>query len=110
MKESGVLNAEELRIRAAKWMLENSVSAFIPLGGSKEDYIDTFVMPGVELRHFDSHPDENGDLITMLKGEIALSPSASRSGKAVKFVFFKLLRTYTDTPDVIPEEAGYIIS
>ena len=91
-------------------MLDNSVSAFIPLGGSREDYIDAFVMPEVEYNHFDSYIDENGDLITMLKAEISLRPTASRSGKAVKFEFFKLLRSYVQTPDIVPEDAGYIVS
>lgn len=91
-------------------MFENSVTAFAPFGSSKSDYIDSFVMPDVEYTHFDSCADENGDLITMLRAEIALKPSATRSGKAEKIVFFKVLRTYVRTPDVVPDEVGYILS
>ena len=101
---------DEFRRCVAKWMLENSVAAFVPLGGDKSDYIDSFVMPDVEYTHFDSYADENGDLITMLRAEIALKPSAARSGKAEKLVFFKVLRTYVSTPDITPEELGYILS
>lgn len=91
-------------------MLANSVTAFIPLGCDKRDYIDSFVMPETEYVHLDSYADENGDLITILKGEIALKPTASRSGKAEKFVIYKYLRTYVQTPDVTPEETGYFVS
>ena len=104
------MTEDGLRRCVAKWMFENSVAAFAPFGGSKNDYIDSFVMPDVEYIHFDSYADENGDLITMLRAEIALRPSATRSGKAEKLVFFKVLRTYVSTPDITPEELGYILS
>ena len=110
MKTAQYLTQDELRRCVAQWMLENSVTAFVPLGGSKSDYIDSFVMPDVVYAHFDSCADENGDLITLLKAHIDLKPTASRSGKAEKIVFFKVLRTYISTPDVAPEEVGYILS
>ena len=110
MSASRFLTEDELRRCVAKWMFENNIAAFAPYGGGKDDYIDSFVMPEVEYEHFDSYADENGDLITMLRAEIVLKPTASRSGKAEKFVFFRILRTYVSTPDVAPEEAGYILS
>ncbi len=104
-----IIGKDDLRRAAAQWTLEHSVCAFIPLGATKNDYIDSFVMPEVEYSHFNSYVDENGDIITMLRAEIILKPSASKTGRKEQFVFFKLLRTFVSTPDVIPETVGYII-
>lgn len=109
MLSEALLSERELKAALARWTLENSRTAFIPLGLEAEDYIEAFVMPEVRFVHTQSLSDENGDLLTLLKAVIHLTDLQSRRGRAVDFVFYKILRTFTATPDVVPDVVGYIV-
>ncbi len=46
----------------------------------------------------------------MLRGEISLSDWQTRNGREPrKLVFYKVLKTFIDTPEVEPYPMGYII-
>lgn len=104
-----LLSREELRYALAVWTLKNRRTAFIPMGGTKEDYYDSFVMPDLEYRFIKSFPDKNNDILNMYMAEIHLKASASRSLNPEDFRFVKLERVYPDCPDIGPDEYGYIL-
>ncbi len=99
---SQLIDENEFRRRLAFWLFENGSKA-ASYSSTKSEYAERFVLPEFAFTHTQSYPDENGDLITMLKSEVV----AGKSGK--KFEFYKILKTLSDTPDVEPFPMGYII-
>ena len=108
---SDILTEKELKIRICEWLLKNSKGCYLYPYESVEDYAFDYRLPDdLKYRHTQSMADENGDLLTLLKAEIELRDWQTKSGKKhMKFVFYKILKTFTDTPDVEPFPVGYII-
>lgn len=104
-----VISEDELRRIMALWFLEHDKGACIPPGHTKEEYIEDFRIPDVPLTHTQSMPDLDGNISTLLKGEIRLSDWETKQGKKEeRFIFYKVLTTLTDNPDLEPILKGYI--
>ena len=107
---SELLSEHEFRRRVAFWLLDNDRGACLPCGVDREEYAEQFRLPDFDYTHTHSCCDKEGDLITMLRGEISLSDWQTRNGREPrKLVFYKVLKTFIDTPEVEPYPMGYII-
>ncbi len=107
---SDVLGESEFRRRLGLWVLDNDKGAFLPKGMTREEFAESYRLPEIEYIHTQSYSDDNGDLITMLKGGIFLRDWETKNGReARKIEFFKILKTFSATPDVEPYPMGYII-
>ncbi len=105
-----LLSENECRKAVARWMLANKRNVCLLPGQTPEDFADSFEMPQIIYRHTDSYADANGDLVTMLKGEIALSDWETKNGTEPKtLTVYKVLKTSLTNPDVEPFPAGYIV-
>lgn len=105
-----IISESEFKHQLAFWLLDNDIGAVVPLNSTREDYAECFRLPDFSYKHYDSYVNENGDLVTMLQSEVCLSDWQTRNGRqSKKFVFCKLIKTLTDTPDVEPFPMGYII-
>ena len=83
-------------------------------------YATAFMVTGLEqaielcksddIEAFFIYADENGDLITMLKGNVHLSDWMTRNHREPRdFNFYLVLKTLTDSPEVEPFPMGYIV-
>ena len=107
---SDLLSENEFRFRLGLWVLDNDKGAFLPQGMSREEYAEGYRLPQISYVHTQSYSDDNGDLITMLKGMIFLRDWETKNGKEErKIEFYKLLKTFSATPEVEPYPMGYII-
>ena len=107
---SDVISEEEFKKELALWLLENDLSVILPYNESKEDFLSDFVLPEFDYIHTQSVGDKNGDLITLLKGEIHLKEWETKNGKEEKrLVFYKVMKTFSKSPDTEPYPIGYII-
>ena len=107
---SEILSEEEFKRRFALWKLDNDISATIPTGYNREDYVDMFRLPEFDYAHTQSMADENGDLLTLLKSSVHLSDWQTRNHREERnFEFYLVLKTLTDCPEVEPFPVGYII-
>lgn len=70
---SELLSEHEFRRRVAFWLLDNDRGACLPYGVDREEYAEQFRLPDFDYTHTQSCCDKDGDLITMLRGEISLS-------------------------------------
>lgn len=106
---SELLTEREFRRVLGLWYLETRLGECCT--GTEEDYIDSFRIPDVNYVHTQSFADINGDLISLLKAEIHLADWETRTFRqgGAKFVFYKVLRTFADTPEAEPDEMGYIV-
>ena len=105
-----LISENEFRQRLALWKLENDIGVYLPSSLTKAEYLEIFRLPDFELVHYNSYPDKNDDLITLLKGEIHLKGWETKNGKEPKsFSFYKVLKTLTDAPVLEPQTIGYII-
>lgn len=105
-----IISESEFKRQLAFWLLDNDIGAFLPLNSTREDYAESFRLPDFDYEHYNSYADENGDLVTMLQSKIYLRDWETRNSREPKsFVFCKLIKTLTDTPDVEPFPMGYII-
>ena len=103
-----ILSADALRREFARWYFANCVTAFVPDGYTVNDCVETFRMPDTgKGTYAGSYVDANGDIISEFRCIFRLNSTASKSGKAAGFVYYRLLRTYSSTPDVVPEEIGF---
>ena len=108
--ELKVVGENELRRAMGEWMLDNSRAEFIPAGASREDYLAAFRLPEVSYAHTQTCLDSDGDAISILKASVLLKDWQTKNGvEDARFVFYKVLKTFTATPDVEPCELGYII-
>ena len=108
---SPILSEEEFKKQLAFWTLDNDIGATLPLGCNREDYAETFRLPDFDYVHTQSMADENGDLLTLLKGRVHLSDWQTRNHREERnFEFYLVLKTLTDCPEVEPFPVGYIIS
>ena len=105
-----ILSEKEFCQRLGLWVLDNDKGAILPHGMSREEFAGNYRMPDFDYVHMQTYPDENGDLITVLKSGISLRDWETRnSEKPAKFEFYKLLKTFVSTPDVEPYPMGYVI-
>lgn len=100
-----IISEQDLSQKMALWMLEYDRGTLLPLNTTKDEFCLDFAIPDVNLVHTQTYLDKDGNAITLLKGEISLTASQSRSGKAEKFVFYKVLKTAGDYDPVC---IGYI--
>lgn len=106
---SDLLTEREFRRVLGMWSLKTRLGECCT--GTVEDYLDSFRIPEVQYVHTQSFADLNGDLISLLKAEIHLADWETRafSPGGESFVFYKVLRTFADTPEAEPDEMGYIV-
>lgn len=105
-----LLTEKEFSRRLAYWLLENDIGVCLPLGMTRREFADSYTLPDFDYVHLQSFCDKDGDVITMLRGEIELSDWQTRNSHVAKrFVFYKMLKTFLDTPEVEPFPLGYII-
>ncbi len=104
------MSENEFRKHLALWLLEHDRGMCLPSTQTKTDFAESFHLPDFDYVHTQSYADENSDLITLLKSGIYLSDWETRNGtKPEKFEFYKILKTFSDTPEVEPFPMGYII-
>ena len=107
---SDILSEAEFKLRLCEWLLENDRICFLQNGETLEDYAERYRLPDFDYVHTQSFPDEQGDLITLLKSKIYLRDWETRNGmEPKKFEFYLVLKTMTDSPEVEPFPMGYII-
>ncbi len=108
---SDIISEFELKVRICEWLFKNQKGFCIRPYDSLEECAFYYRLPDdLRYRHTQSLADVNGDLLTLLKAEIVLRDWETRKGnKEVKFEFYKVLKTFTDTPEVEPYPVGYII-
>lgn len=107
---SNVISENELKQKLVLWMLENDVGVYLPSGVTKTEYAETFRLPDFDFAHIQSYADENKNLITLLKAEIALNDWETKNGKEPKtFAFYKVLKTATDSAEAEQTVVGYIV-
>lgn len=110
MINSEILSEVEFKKRYLEWRLKNDIGMTIPRYETAESYAETYPMPDFDYVHTQSFADENGDLISLLKGNVHLSDWMTRNRKEPKdFNFYLVLKTLTDSPEVEPFPMGYII-
>ena len=105
-----ILSETEFKKELAYWVLDNDRGAFIPYGYGRKDFADLYRLPDFDYVHFYSYVDGDGDVLTMLKSEVHLKDWETRNGRIPRtFKFYKILKTFTDSPEVEPFPMGYII-
>ncbi len=108
---SEILNEFSFKKRLCDWLLkyERGFKACY-YDYSLEDIAEIYKLPEIDYVHTQSQLNENGDLITLLKGKITISATVAKNhGEPLDFVFYRVLKTPTDTPEVEPFPVGYII-
>lgn len=110
MTATEILSEYEFKKRLIGWRIKNDIGMRMPRDMTIAEYARVYPMPDFDYVHTQSYADENGDLITMLKGCVHLSDWMTRNGKEPRdFVFYLVLKTLTDSPEVEPFPMGYII-
>lgn len=110
MSDSDYLNEFEFKKRLCKWLLKYDISYVKPYDYTLDDMAEEYRLPDIDYVHLDSFIDDNGDVLTYLKGELSLKASQSRSFRVQKFQFYHILRTFIDSPEVEPYPMGYYIT
>jgi hypothetical protein len=103
-----ILDYGAFRDAFARWYLKNCRTEYVLDGYTADDYVEMFKMPDFRYVYAGSYVDENGDIISKFRCVFHLDATESRSCKPVDLVFYKLVRAYPMTPDVTPDEAGFI--
>ena len=110
MITSEILSEYEFKKRFVLWRVKNDIGMYLPKDMSIDDYAEVMPMPDFDYVHTQSLADENGDLITMLKGNVHLSDWMTRNHREPRdFTFYLVLKTLTDSPEVEPFPMGYIV-
>ena len=105
-----VISEAEFRRIIAIWFLKYDRGAVPPEGAGVDEYCESFSLPETDLIHTQSFADSENNLITLLKGSYSLRDWETRSGKkSERITFYKVMKTFGDTPDVEPIPVGYII-
>ncbi len=108
---SEILDELSFKMRLCDWLLkyERGFKAYYH-NYNLEDIAEIYTLPEIDYVHTQSQLNENGELITLLKGKITLSATIAKShGEPLDFIFYRVLKTPTDTPEVEPFPVGYII-
>lgn len=107
---SDILSEYEFKVQLLRWLLKNDRGFLLPEYETVEDYAEIYKLPDFDYVHTQSHPDENDDLVTMMKAEIHLRDWETRNGREPRtFKFYLVLKTLTDCPEVERFPMGYII-
>ena len=110
MITSEILSEVEFKKRYLEWRLKNDIAMTVPRGETAESYAAVYPMPDFDYVHTQSYADENGDLITLLKGNVHLSDWMTKNHREPRdFNFYLVLKTLTDSPEVEPFPMGYIV-
>lgn len=110
MSDSNYLSEFEFKRKVCEWLLKYDISFVFPPWFTLDDMAQVYRLPEIDYVHLDSFIDENDDVLTYLKGEISLKASQSKSCKKQKIVFYHILRTFIDSPEVEPYPVGYYIA
>lgn len=109
MTSDALLTEDELRTELARWLYRNRITAFYTSPHDIEAFCLAFKLPEFDYEHTRSCPDENGDLLTLLRAKVHLSCIETFSKKDADFIFYKILRTYMQAPQIVPDALGYVI-
>lgn len=105
-----ILTETEFKIEVCKWLNKNQRAFFIEPFTLEEVAFSYRLPDNLRYTHTQSLRDENGDLLTFLKSGIYLRDWETIDGKHHRQLeFYKVLKTFIDTPDVEPYPVGYII-
>jgi hypothetical protein len=110
MSDLNLLTEREFKREVVKWLLKYDRIFFRKEDYDLDDYVLEYRLPEFEYVHVDSFIDDNDDVLTFLKAEITLDNVRSRSCKEQKLVFYHVLRTFIDSPEVEPYPMGYHIA
>ncbi len=110
MKDPKLLSEWEFKQKVVDWLLKYDITFFRLPGFTRDDFAEMYRLPDIDYVHIISMVDKDGDLMTMLRGELNLKASESRSFNKEKLVFYYVLKTFIDSPEVEPYPMGYIIS
>ncbi len=110
MNSLNIVDEDELKRRYLIWKIRNYIVPPLNPGTTLEEHLETFTMPETEFVYHKSSFDENGDLITLLRGNYHLKDWQTRNRKRpADFEFYYVLKTLADSPEVEPFPMGYII-
>ncbi len=110
MTDYELLSEVQFKARYLRWRHENDTGMIMPEQTSYEEYAEVYPMPDFDYVHTQSFADKNGDLITLLKGNVHLSGWMTRNHRDPRdFNFYLVLKTLTDSPEVEPFPMGYIV-
>ncbi len=103
------LSEKEFKKEVVKWLLKYDGIFLRSEGFTLDDYAHQYKLPDFDYVHLDSVVDDDGDVLTFLKGEVVISRMRSRDFKEHKIIFLHILRTFIDSPEVEPYPMGYSI-
>lgn len=109
MTDSKLLSEWEFKQKVVDWLLKYDIGFFRLPGYDRDDLAQMYTLPDFDYVHYDSYIDDDDDVLTYLKGEMSLKASQSRSFKEQRLVFYHVLKTFIDSPEVEPYPMGYII-
>lgn len=109
MSDLNLLSEHEFKKEVVKWLLKYDRTFYRIEGYDLDDYTFQYQMPDYDYVHVDSFIDDNDDVLTYLKAKISLNSTRSRSCRDEELVFYHVLRTFIDSPEVEPYPMGYII-
>ncbi len=109
MRDYKLLSEWEFKKEIVKWLLKYDIGYYRMEYYTIDDYAFDYDLPDFDYVHYDSFIDSNDDVITYLRAEMLLKASESRTFREQRFVFFHLLKTFIDCPEVEPYPMGYII-
>ena len=103
------MSEREFKEEIVRWRLKYDRIFFIKEGYELEDYVHEYKLPDFDYVHVDSFIDDDGDVVTYLRGELTISRTQSRNCKTQRMIFYHVIRTFIDSPEVEPYPMGYTI-
>lgn len=103
-----IIDENELKSMLARWLIDNDRSVILPSGSSIEDFVSDFKLPDIKGEHTQSTADADGNITTLLKHEIRLKDWETKSGKECRFIYYSVLKSSAENPDIEPFTEGYI--
>ncbi len=103
------MSETEFKKELVKWHLKYDRMFFRKEDYSIEDYAEEYKLPDFDYVHVDSFIDDDGDVVTYLRSDITLDRIRSRSCTVQRVVFYHVIRTFIDSPEVEPYPMGYTI-
>lgn len=109
MSRNNLLSEKEFKEEIVRWRLKYDRIFFIKEGYELEDYVHEYDFPDFDYVHVDSFIDDDGDVMTYLRGELTIDRTQSRNFKTQRMIFYHIIKTFIDSPEVEPYPMGYII-
>ena len=103
------LSEKEFKEEVVRWLMKYDRTFFRKEGYELDDYVHEYRLPDFDYVHVDSFIDDNGDVLTYLRGELIIDRIRSRSCTKQKLIFYHTIRTFIDSPEVEPYPMGYTI-